>query len=353
MALRVIDAGRVSPLRSQALWHGIASAMTDGDDPVLSLCIPSDPYVGIGYHRRLEELDLRHTGRRRIRVIRRRIGGGPVWLDSDQLFFQLTAPAGKVSPVVSRLYEDCLGPAVDAFRSLGLDARLHAVNDIVVGDRKISGTGAGRIADAVTVVGNVILRFPYEQMVEVLALPCEEMRAEVARLMRRHVASLSDLGRPDVDHAQAAQALVETYTSWFGPSVHGALRPEEEREVLRWEDRMSSPQWLRGPGLPERPARTVKVRAGLHVAWAQHDGVELLTTITDGVITRARVRARDDARSPTDTDRAVLLAAAPELEKALVGAGATAASARERLGAHGDPGRRVGEALSAALGWRD
>ncbi len=301
MALRIIDAGRVSPLRSQALWHGIASAMVEGDDPVLSLCIPDAPYVGIGYHRRLEELDLERTGRRRIRVIRRRIGGGPVWLDADQLFFQFTAPAGTVSPVVTRLYDECLGPAVEAFRRLGLDARLHAVNDIVVGDRKVSGTGAGRIADAVTVVGNVILRFPFEQMVDVLALPCEDMRTEVARLMRRHVASLGDLGHEHVDHAQAADALIETYTSSFGPSVLGALRPQEVREIERWEERMSSTDWLHGPGVPERAGRTVKVRAGLHVAWAEHDGVDVLATITDGVITRARVRATGTAPCLTDS----------------------------------------------------
>ena len=57
MQLRLVDAGMVSPLRSQALWHGIASAMADDAPPTLSMCRPSRPYVSLGYHRHLAEVD--------------------------------------------------------------------------------------------------------------------------------------------------------------------------------------------------------------------------------------------------------------------------------------------------------
>ena len=65
--LRVVDAGTVSALRSQALWHGIASSIEPDAGPTLSLCRPAAAYVSIGYHRRLDEVDSRAVGPRACR----------------------------------------------------------------------------------------------------------------------------------------------------------------------------------------------------------------------------------------------------------------------------------------------
>jgi lipoate---protein ligase len=265
--LRVVDAGLVPAIRSQSLWHGIASAMRPGDPPVLSLCTPAQPYVCIGFHRRLSELDLEACSALALPIYRRQIGGGPVYCDSDQLFFQLTMPAAGAPASVDRLYSELLSPAATAMRSLGLDARLADVNEIVVGDRKLSGTGAGRIGDAVTVVGNVIFRFPHDVMARVLALPDEAVRTEFLRLLRRYVSSLEDEGLPAVSVADARDALVAAYSETLGLE---ALVDEPSRRELRamaaWERRLEDVRWLRGPAqLPAAP-RSVKVRAGVLLA---------------------------------------------------------------------------------------
>src|SRR5579859_3384054 len=114
--LRVIDAGCVPPARSQSLWHGIASAMRPDDRPVLSFCRPASPYVCIGLHRRLSELDLVACSEMHLPVYRRQIGGGPVYCDSDQLFFQMTMPARSAPASVDRLYAELLAPAAEALR---------------------------------------------------------------------------------------------------------------------------------------------------------------------------------------------------------------------------------------------
>ncbi len=265
--LRVIDAGLVPAVRSQSLWHGIASAMRSGDAPVLSLCIPAQPYVCIGFHRRLSELDLEACSALGLPVYRRQIGGGPVYCDSDQLFFQLTLPASSAPAAIDRLYIEYLGPAATAMRSLGLDARLADVNEIVVEDRKLSGTGAGRIGDAVTVVGNVIFRFPHAVMAKVMALPDESVRAEFQRLMVRYVSSLHDEGLGTVTVGDARQALVAAFAEALGlEALPDRPNPREERAIAVWERRFEDRRWLRGPSqLPPAP-RAVKVRAGVLLA---------------------------------------------------------------------------------------
>ena len=261
--LRVIDAGSVSAVRSQSLWHGIASAMRPGDLPVLSFCRPSEPYVCIGFHRQINELDLPACGELGLPVFRRQIGGGPVYCDSDQLFFQVTMPAGRAPASVDRLYAEWLGPAADAFRALGLDARLESVNEIVVEDRKLSGTGAGRIGDAVTVVGNVIFRFPHDAMARVTALP-ERARAEFLRLMRRYVTSLEAEGIRGVSMREAIQALIGAFATALGfTPIADEPTHAELRAMKAWERRFDQEDWLRGPEPAATAERVIKVRAGV------------------------------------------------------------------------------------------
>ena len=281
--LRVIDAGRVPVARSQSLWHGIASAMRPNDRPVLSFCRPWGAYVCIGLHRRLSELDLVACAEIGLPVLRRQIGGGPVYCDSDQLFFQITLPARRAPASVERLYQELLEPAAQALRTLGLDARLECVNEIVVEDRKLSGTGAGRIGEAVTVVGNVIFRFPHELMARVLALP-DAARAEFLRLMRRHVSSLEAEGLASVTVEAATAALVDAFGDALGVRpVADEPTAAEVRAMEVWERRFAQDGWLRGPE-PHAPAvRNVKVRAGVWLVVADDGSFEVRREVEEGI----------------------------------------------------------------------
>ncbi len=59
MAIRLIDAGRVTALRSQALYHGLAYARTAATPDTVVLATPGEEYVCIGFHQdAAEELDL-------------------------------------------------------------------------------------------------------------------------------------------------------------------------------------------------------------------------------------------------------------------------------------------------------
>jgi lipoate-protein ligase A len=258
--LRIIDLGTVGAARSQALWHGIASAMTDDSRPTLSLCHPLDSYVGLGYHRSLAEIDHERCRLVGLPILRRRIGGGPVYIDNDQLFFQLSLPAALAPRRVDLLYRRYLDPAVAAFRRLGLPAELRGVNDIAVADRKISGTGAGRIGDGVTVVGNVIFDFPHRRMADVLALPSERSREQYLRLIKRHLSSLRGEGLGHISRNDATEALVDCYADALGSAPEAQEpTPSETREMERWERRLRDPAWLAGPPVPDRHERHVKV----------------------------------------------------------------------------------------------
>jgi lipoate-protein ligase A len=300
---------------------------------VLSFCCPAEPYVCLGYHRRLEELDLDTCRALGLPVLRRQIGGGPVYLDSDQLFFQLSLPVAEAPAAVSRLYAKLLEPAATALRWLGVGAHVASTNDIVADGRKVSGTGAGQIGEGVVVVGNVMFAFPHERMAAVLRLPDEDMRAECLRLMRSHVAPL-----PQLDEQALKRALQRAYACALGRVAHASeLREREIQAIAGWEQRLADPSWIAGPPLPEPAGRQVKVRAGVWVFDGAEARLRVRATVEEGRITFARVEAPD------------LNGRATAISSALVGVAADRKAILARLEEFGEDGSRVMRAIEPGL----
>lgn len=261
--LRVIDFGRVSALRSQTLWHALAYGVSAGGPPTLSFMRPSHPYVGLGYHRRLEEADIDACTAAGLPVFRRMVGGGVVYLDEHQQFFQISLPVAAVPRSREAALRRLLEPAVTAFRAVGVPAELDGEGEIVVGEAKICGHGAAQIDDAVVVVGNLIERFDHAAAARVLALP-EDVREEVIRLMERYV-----LATPADSAAFRAAATTAYAEALEMEAVSGMLSPYERERLFELDVRFRSPDWLRGPLGSAPPRPQVKIRAGVFVDWSQ------------------------------------------------------------------------------------
>jgi len=336
--LRVVDFGRVSALRSQTLWHALAYGVSAGGPPTLSFMRPSRPYVGLGYHRRLEEADIDGCREAGLPVFRRMVGGGVVYLDEHQQFFQICLPVASVPRSREAALRRLLSPAVAAFQAVGVPAELDDDLEIVVGEAKICGHGAAQIDDAVVVVGNLIERFDHTAAARVLALP-DEVRAEVVRLMERFVAATP------ADSAAFRSAAITAYGEALGlEPVWGWLSAYERERLLEIDGRFRSHRWLQGPRRPDpkcapggagvSPAVTVKVRAGVFVVCAEHERSRAVASVVGGRIERARV---------SDPE---LNGSAAALEDRLTGV--SVADVGSVLEGFGAPGRRLATALAKA-----
>ncbi len=333
--LRVIDFGQVTPLRSQTLWHAVAYGVSAGQPPTLSFARPSGPYVCLGYLRDAAEVDHEYCRARGLPVYRRMVGGGPVYLDDRQLFFQLTLPVSGVSPSRAAALRSMLEPAVTAFRAAGVDASMDDDGEICLGDRKICGHGAGQIEDAVVVCGNLIETFDHERATHVLALREPLQRSETLRLMRRYVTATP------ADPDAFKQALTSAYSTALGrPAVQGEICAAELDRAAELDIRFRAAQWLAGPrraDLRGAVRRVVKVRAGIWTLAAQAaDGARLVASVINGTLDRAALTAPARGRR------------VHEVEHALTGA--TLADAAEVLSGLGKGGRQLATALAGAEG---
>jgi lipoate---protein ligase len=325
--LRVLDLGRVSALRSQTLWHALAHGVSAGAPPTLAFLRPAEPYVSLGYHRRLEEVDVEGCRAAGLPVYRRMVGGGPVYLDDGQLFFQVVVPAAGLPLRRDAALRLLLAPAVEGFRAGGVDARLDETLEIVAGDRKICGHGAGQIEDAVVVVGNLIERFDHDAATRILRLPDERLRAEVLRLMRRFVAATP------VDEETFKAAAAAAYGAALGLEPRaGEPEPHEWARVEELDRRFEDPDWLRGPERPPAAAAQVKVRSGVWAFAAEHEGARVVAAV---------VRGRIEMLALADPE---LNGTADAVERELLGRPLDEAQAR--LEGLGEPGRRLAAAFA-------
>ncbi len=210
---RLLDLGAMPPIATQAVYHAVGMAVDEGLAPnTIIFCKPEKPLVCVGYHQELErELDLSYCKDKGYPMVRRILGGGAVYLDSDQLFYQVIARKSdpRIPADIQDLFERLLVAPVKTYNDIGIPARYKAVNDIEVEGRKISGNGAGEVEEASILTGNIILDFNYDEMVSVLRVPSEKFRDKVAKSLRERLTTVKrELG--DIPDEERIKRILKT-----------------------------------------------------------------------------------------------------------------------------------------------
>jgi lipoate---protein ligase len=256
---------KVSWEHSQALYHAAAYLQHEA----LFILRPATPYVCIGFHQDAEqEIDLIFARENNIPIFRREVGGGAVYLDGNQLFFQLILR--KERPEVpenkGEFYRKFLDPVIDTYREFGLAAEYKPVNDIIANGRKVSGTGAAEINDMVILVGNFILDFNYEMMSKCLRVPDEKFRDKIFKTLQDNLSTfLRETGKIPETRA-LGNSLARRYEVLLGPME---LKTVPDSDLVakadELQDERHTPEWLFANDRRRPDARQVKIREGVYV----------------------------------------------------------------------------------------
>lgn len=286
--VRLLDLGEVSPLRSQAVYHGLAMAMTQDSPDTIALLSPAAPYFCVGFHQNpAEELDLAWCERQGYPVLHRKIGGGTVYLDRNQLFYQVIVHRRRAPFRVDAIYRTFLRAPVETLRAFGLDASLRAANELEVGGRRIAGTGGGQIGDAMVVTGNILFDFDSDAMARAWRVPSEAFRRLAADGLRRYVTTLKR-ELPEIPLIEKVKRLLaEKYAETLGrPLVPGSLSPEEEEAIARTGTELAVSAWATEVG--DQPDRGLKIARGIYVREQEVSTpvgpLRLTVRLRDGVI---------------------------------------------------------------------
>lgn len=256
---------KVSWEHSQALYHAAAYLQHEA----LFVLRPATPYVCIGFHQDAEqEIDLDYTKKNNIPVFRREVGGGAVYLDGEQLFYQLVIRSDRPEIPANKgeLYKKFLMPVIDTYRQFGMPAEYKPVNDIIANGRKISGNGAAEINDMVILVGNFILDFDYDTMSKCLRVPDEKFRDKVFKTLQENLSTFQRETETKPNEKLLGDALARRYETIFGKMTWKTTVDQDLlNEANRLQDERHTPEWLFGNDRRNSEARNIKIREGINV----------------------------------------------------------------------------------------
>lgn len=241
------DLGEVSWWESQCFYHAMAYLGREG----VILCYPSSPYVCLGLHDDLDqEINIKYCEQQSIPLFRRETGGGVVYLDNRQVFFQLVLRRDNPRLPLrrTRYYEQFLQPAISAYRYFGLPAKLKPPADIAAEGRKCSGNACGDIGKCTAYVGNILLDFDYTVMSNILKVPNRQFREYLRQAMQSNMTTLKDWVNFSVGYADLATQLVEGFKWQWGELE--ARTPDYELITKAKEIyfKTSASEWMEMPG---------------------------------------------------------------------------------------------------------
>ena len=267
--MKLYDLGHVPWIQSQLIYHAMPRLGLEG----ILYIAPATPYVCIGCHQDVEQdIDLDFCRAQGIPVFRREVGGGGVYLDGDQIFYQIILH--KDNPLAAgdktELYRRFLQPVADTYTTLGIPAQYRPVNDVITAHgRKISGNGVAQIGDYLVLAGNLIVDFDYAMMVKVLRVPDEKFRDKVFKSMQENLTTI----QREIGQTPSWEVLAATLTQHFEP-VTGSLEPGQlSAEVYVGAERLkpylTSDEWLYKRG-KRVSGREVKIASGVNVVHKVH-----------------------------------------------------------------------------------
>ncbi|MDZ7798711.1 MAG: biotin/lipoate A/B protein ligase family protein [Patescibacteria group bacterium] len=201
--------------------------------------------VTIGFFQNLEEeIDFIKTRSRGIDVVRRYTGGGAV-LHEHELTYSLTISEKDVSSDIVESYKEICAGIIEALFSLGIKAEFKPINDIIVGNKKISGNAQTRKSGVVLQHGTILLDLDLKKMFSLLKIPDEKIKDKMIKAAKERVTSLkNELGK-SVANKEIEKALIYGFEKMFNIKTEvGELTPQELKHAEKlYKEKYTNNKW--------------------------------------------------------------------------------------------------------------
>ena len=291
MKLRLVDAGTVSGLRSQSIYHGLGYAQKPNTPNTIVLVTPETPYMCIGFFQDAEnELDINYCKQNKLPIIRRETGGGAVYIDNGQLFVQWIFQQSALPRRVDKRFELFIKPLVETYKFFGIDAYYHPINDVHVKGKKIVGTGAGTIGEGQIVTGNFLFDFDYQTMLNSINVPTKNFRDAVDKNLHDYLTNM----KIELDQLPERDEVIKIYRSKCEEilglkSELSTFTDEELRLMEKVEEKFVKESWIYQIKRNPSKNKLFKIHLGVWIGQINYDlkrgNMNALVTMKDDHIT--------------------------------------------------------------------
>lgn len=155
-----------------------------------------EPTVIFGRHQLIHgEVNVEYCREHGIAFYRRRSGGGCVYADQDNIMFSYITRSDEVQ----RTFTSYTSAVAAMLRGLGLDASASDRNDLLIGDRKVSGNAFYHIPGRSIVHGTMLFDTNMEHMLRAITPSREKLTSKGVESVRSHITTLSEHLSMDIE----------------------------------------------------------------------------------------------------------------------------------------------------------
>lgn len=150
----------------------------------------NDPSIIIGKHQNtIEEINTEYVDKKNIKVVRRLSGGGAVYHDRGNLNFSFITKNDGNS---FSNYQRYLNPVIKALQQMGVNAEIKGRNDILVGDKKISGNAQFATNKRMFTHGTLLFNSNMDEVSTSLKVRKDKIESKGIKSIRSRVANITD-----------------------------------------------------------------------------------------------------------------------------------------------------------------
>lgn len=244
---RLLNTGVRDATDNMALDRAILEVHQQGNQANTLRFLQFTPSALVGYHQSVaQEIREDYCLENNINVQRRISGGGAIYMDQQQLGWELFMDRSFFKTAnMDEIARKVCEAAADGISRLGVEARYRPRNDIEVNGRKISGTGGSYDGNSLVYHGTLLLDFDVENMLRVLRIPIEKISDKMIEDARQRVVNLKELLGEIPDLNYVMQTLSDAFAEHFGIEFQqGELNDAEMSAYENARVEMETDEWI-------------------------------------------------------------------------------------------------------------
>lgn len=208
------------------------------------------PAVSIGYFQSAEEeVDFKKVSELKVDVVRRITGGGAVYHDSrNDLTYSIVVSEKnpKIPRNIRESYRVICGAIVSGLSHFGIDAKLAGINDIVVNNKKISGSAQTRKRGVLLQHGTLLIDVNPKIMFSLLKVSDEKIRDKLIKSIEERVTSLKKEIKREIEIDKLIDCLKRGFEETFEEELEEGELTDYEMKLAKklYEEKYSRREWL-------------------------------------------------------------------------------------------------------------